>query len=262
MSLNSQYKIKTYYKKLQAKNPVELLIGILLVVFMISYIFYSFKIFRFDWIALSPDAKLLATKPWTIITYGFFHSRFIALFFNLVLIFYFGNIFIDFLSNKKFWLTFFAGVLFGAIFFVYSFKFFPKMFINKGALLGSSAGIMAIMTYISSKFPHYQIRFRFLGDFKLIYILIFFIAFNLLQIPLGNPGGYFAHLGGLLAGFLFFVVDKFLEKKQKISTKINVNDESIGKNYKMNIILDKINRSGYESLTDEEKEFLFRQGKK
>ncbi len=254
--------MKEKIRYIKTKNPVELLISISVIIFLVSYLLFSFGLFRFSWIALPLDFDNFTAKPWTIITYAFFHSRFIALVFNMILLFYFGSILLDYTSKKVFLILFFTGVILGGVFFMYSYKFFPKMFVNRGALLGASAGIMAVLTYISIKMPHFQMRIRFLGNIKLMYILIFFIIFNLLQIPLGNPGGYFAPLGGLLTGFIFFIVEKYtFKRKEKTSFSVNINDENTGKNYKINLILEKINRSGYESLSDEEKEFLFRQGR-
>jgi len=114
------------------------------------------------------------------------------------------------------------------------------------------------MTYISLKQPKYSLHIRFLGPVKLVHLLIFFILFNLLQIPLGNPGGYFAHLGGFIAGLVIFAKDKLQPDPIQSSPSENI---EFGKNYRLNKILEKINRSGYESLTDDEKEFLFREGK-
>ncbi len=240
------------------KNPVELLIGIYIIFYFFSFIFYGFRIFHFKWIALPYQWNDFLSQPWSLLSYSFFHGSFLSLIFNSILLFYFGNIFLLFFDEKKFWKIYFSGIIFGAIFFLASYQFFPDFYIQKGALLGASAGIMAILTYIAVKLPSYTLQIRFLGYFKLIHILIFLLVLNLLQIPLGNPGGYFAHLVGLLAGLLWIVADKLLRENKKTSSFLR---EETGKNYKVNKILEKINSSGYESLTEEEKDYLFKQGK-
>ncbi len=251
--------IKELKKQIINKNPVELLIGSFIFFYFFSFLFFSLGWFQFQWVALPYSWDDFIAKPWTILTYSFFHARFIALLFNSVLLFYFGSIFLSFFDEKKFLKIYFSGVIAGGLAFLLSYKLFPGFYVQKGPLLGASAGIMAVMTYIAIKYPSYPLKIRFIGNFKILHILIFFLAFNLLQIPLGNPGGYFAHLGGLGAGLIWFYVEKIFNRKRK--RKATVFEENTGNNYKLNRILEKINSSGYDSLTDEEKEFLFRQGK-
>jgi len=245
-----------FIKLIKQQDSLNLLIVSNLVLYLFSQILIAIKWFSLSWIALPYDWHYLLSKWWTPVTYGFFHQDFIALFFNMLLLFYFGRILLDFETPKKLLIIYFFGVLSGGGFFVISYRLFPDFYIIKAPLLGASAGIMAVVTYTALKLPHYLIKIRFLGFFKLMYILIFLVLFNLLQIPLGNPGGYFAHLGGLSAGFLFFLWD-LRQKEKNISTSIlSISKPKKEKN--IDVILDKINRSGYESLTQAEKEELFR----
>jgi len=251
--------IKTY---LQKADYLEWLIGLNIVFFLLAQIFKAFGWFSYMNVALSYDPKNPVNQIWHLLSYGFFHYGFIALFFNMVLLFYFGSILLDFSSEKKLLILYIAGIISGGLFYELSYMFFPDMYIVKSPLIGASAGVMAVMTYTALLMPHYQIKIRFLGYFKLSHILIFFIIFNLLQIPLGNPGGYFAHLGGLVAGFLIFMWDKYFEKKENNSSLYDIQQPQKRRKNRIDDILDKINRSGYESLSKEEKEELFRQSKK
>jgi len=257
MSFDLQH-IKSHFKK---ADYLEILIGINITLFLFAQIFKAFGWFSYRSIALTYEEHNITSQLVHFLTYGFFQYGFIALFFNMVLLFYFGSILLDFSSDKKLLILYLTGVIVGGIFFWMSHIFFPDMYVVKSPLLGASAGIMAIMTYTALLLPHYQIKIRFLGFFKLIHILIFFIIFNLLQIPLGNPGGYFAHLGGLTAGFLIFMWDKYREKQTKYPPAFNANRPVKRRKERIDEILDKINRSGYESLSKEEKEELFRQSK-
>jgi len=248
-------------KLIKQQDSLNLLIVANLVLYLFSQILMALKWFSLRWVALPYDLNLLASKWWTVITYGFFHQGFIALFFNMILLYYFGRILLDFERPKKFLWIYFSGILLGALFFVTSYYLFPNFYVIKAPLLGASAGVMAVITYISLKLPHYQIKIRFLGFFKLMHLLIFLVLFNLLQIPLGNPGGYFAHLGGLSAGFIFFLIN--LKQKEKAVTKPSIFSITKPKKERnIDAILDKISQSGYESLTEEEKEELFKQSKK
>ncbi len=248
-------------KFINRQDQLNLLIITNLAFYLLSQIFIALTWFSLRWVALPYNLDDLLSKWWTVITYGFFHQGFIALFFNMVLLFYFGRILLDFDTPKKFLGIYFSGILLGAVFFVFSYRLFPGFYVIKAPLLGASAGVMAVITYISLKLPHYQIKIRFLGFFKLIHLLIFLVLFNLLQIPLGNPGGYFAHLGGLSAGFVFFLFS-LRQKKNMVSKPSVFSISKPKKERNIDAILDKISRSGYESLTDEEKEELFKQSKK
>ncbi len=257
MQLNLPH-IKSYLKN---ADYLDWLIGLNIIFFLLAQLFKAFGWFSFKYVALAYDSQNFNREFWHLLTYGFFHYGFIALFFNMLLLFYFGSILLDFTSNKKLLLLYITGVISGGLFFWLSYIFFQDMYVIKSPLLGASAGIMAVMTYIALLLPHYQIKIRFLGYFKLSYVLIFFILFNLLQIPLGNPGGYFAHLGGLAAGFIIYIWDKYFEKKNTTSI-YQINRPVKKEKERLDEILDKINKSGYESLSKEEKEELFRQSKK
>jgi len=249
-------------KRIKKADALEISILLLILLFLFSSILVSFRLFSLKWVALSFNSSIAFQHFWTLFSYGFFHQSLIDLFLNIVLLYYFGRIFLDFASPKKFYQLFILGILGGGLLFIGSYQWFPEMYISKNYLIGASAGIMAIMTYISMLMPHYQIKIRFLGDFKLIHLLLFFIVFNLLQIPLGNPGGYFAHLGGLAVGFIFYIVDnKLLPKKDFKNTQI-FDKKPTRRKQRIDLLLDKINRSGYESLTESEKTFLFKQSNK
>jgi len=256
---------KEIIQKIKQAGSLDIIIGLNVLLFLFSKIFMSFGWFSLKHVVLRTGFSHLFSSFWTILTYGFFHQDFVALFFNMILLFYFGRILLDYKPDKKLWTLYILGVVAGGLFFLWSYEWFPQMYLSKTSLLGASAGVMAVMTYTSLWLPHYQIKIRFLGFFKLIHILIFFLIFNLLQIPLGNPGGYFAHLGGLLAGLILFLIDKNLAQKSVVKTDVftpKVDYKSMRKKERINTILDKISRSGYESLTQAEKDELFRQSKK
>ncbi len=254
-------RLKEIEQYLKHQDYLNLIIISNLVLFLLAQILIAFNAFSLRFVALPYDFDKLGTHWWTVLTYGFFHQGLLALFFNMLLLFYFGSILLDFKSEKVLVQVYGAGLLFGALFFELSYRFFSDFYVFKGSLLGASAGVMAVMTYISLLMPQYQIKIRFLGFFKLIHILILVILFNLLQIPLGNPGGYFAHLGGLTAGFIFFLLAQQQKIRQQNALKSKIQQPAKVKN-KIDPILDKISRSGYDSLTQAEKDELFKQSQK
>jgi len=246
----NQKKIQYY---IQQQDILNWIILIHIFFYLVAQILKAFHVFSLRLVALPPQIQDI-TQIWRLFSYGIFHQGFIALFFNMLLLFYFGSILLDYRSEKRLLWLYITGILSGGIFFLISYRLFPGFYVEKNPLLGASAGVMAVITYIALLLPAYQIKIRFLGHFKLLHLLLYLILFNLLQIPLGNPGGYFAHLGGLTAGFIFYVFDRYLIIEQK--------DKKSAQKSDVDTILDKISRSGYESLTKDEKETLFRQSKK
>ena len=267
-------------------NVLEKLIFLNIVCFVFPYILNTF-FFLFDysnisiisWFELSSDLKNLIFKPWSIISYSFFHSGFFHLFWNMILLLYSGQIFLNLFPNKMFLSTFFIGVIFGGIIFIFCYNVFPIFFNSYSSMIGSSAGVMAVLIFICVYSPNYEIRILFF-NIKLLYIGLFFVLSDIIQIPYGNAGGHFAHLGGSLVGFIYArqiksgkdifdsfssIIISFFDKKKKNENKIFGNDSKNIfhkdiKQKKIDEILDKINSSGYDSLSKEEKDFLFKNG--
>ena len=280
--------LKLTFQKLKEKfinlNILEKIIFLNLACFIFPYILNTF-FFLFDysnfsiisWFELSSDLKNIIFKPWSIISYSFFHSGFFHLFWNMIILLYSGQIFLNLFPNKMFLSTYFVGVIFGGIIFIFCYNVFPVFFNSYSTMIGSSAGVMAILIFICVYSPNYEIRILFF-NIKLLYIGLFFVFFDIIQIPYGNAGGHFAHLGGSLVGFIYarqikngkdildsfsFLIISIFYKNKKKENKIIKNDyrnilhKDINQK-KIDQILDKINSSGYDSLSKEEKDFLFK----
>lgn len=270
-------------------NVVFRIIYFTLAIFLISLVFNTFSFFLnnpsnflFNWFSLSPDFGNLLYKPWTIITYGFLHDGFIHILFNLVMLYYFGILFLDYFTEKQFLYYYFAGIVFGGFIFQLSYNYLPVLKSTNSLLVGASAGVMSILAGLATLIPNYSLRFQFIGFVKLKYILFFVLLLDLFQMPMGNAGGHLAHLGGAIIGFLMtltfvkngITVPKNSFKRPKARSKNlrtvhkkenpsrfvaqNKNEEQ----KKIDVILDKISKSGYEALSHEEKQFLFDTGKK
>lgn len=280
--------IKQIKQKLRSATIVEKIIYINIAVFAISYItkaFFSLMQWGedpfFNWFALPANYNNFFLKPWAIITYGFLHGGFWHILFNLIILFYFGNLFLDFFSKRDFLIYYFLGIIFGGAIYMLSYNYFPALKTNTAYLVGASAGVTAILVGIATKIPNYAMNFRFIGSIKLWYIAVGFILLDIIQIPVSNTGGHLAHLGGALIGFLLsnqtnkgknisnLFSSLFKTKKQnplktvyKKSQPQNPVKNSNARQRKIDEILDKISKSGYETLTKEEKDFLFSVGKK
>jgi len=269
-------------------NIVEKIIFINIAVFIFTYLLNTLSFllemdgnFIINWFALRPHFDTLLFKPWTIFSYGFLHSGFFHILFNLLFLYYFGNLFLNFFSRKQFLAYYFLGIISGGLIYILSYNYLPALKTQETLLVGASAGVTAILIGIASHIPNYSLRFQFIGNIKLLYIAIAFVALDIIQIPNGNAGGHLAHLGGALVGFLLtryfqqgtgfiqWLENLFLRKEQKPLKTVYKSKKSTGTNernpknqqIKIDRILDKISKSGYETLTKEEKDFLFKVGK-
>ena len=257
-------------QKLIVINIIFFIIPLILNTFL--WLFELKDISILDYFVVEADLMSLIFKPWSLITYGFLHGSFSHLFWNMIMLFYFGNILVNYFGDKRLLNVFFNGILFGGIIYIISYNLFPVFTGVSSKMIGSSAGVMAILFYITSYNPNHTIRFFFV-NIKLLYIAIFLLLMDIIQIPVDNSGGHIAHLGGALIGFLMFRSFKgidFVDIYTNLSTrknnkKIKRNKTFSGSNFdqkKIDSILDKISESGYESLTKEEKNYLFKASNK
>jgi len=272
--------------RFQKGNIAEKIIFINIAFFLLTFLFNTFSFlmeangnFIINWFALSPDFSSLIFKPWSLISYGFIHSGFFHIAFNLIFLYYIGRIFLDFFTEKQFLTYYLFGIIFGGFIFMLSYNYLPALKTQQAYLVGASAGVTAILVGIAARIPQYALRFQFIGNIKLKHIAIVFVVLDVIQIPNGNAGGHLAHLGGALIGFLLtnnynqgsditkWFENLFKTKKQKpfktvYKNKARSKDKNpVAHQKKIDAILDKISKSGYETLSKEEKDFLFKAGK-
>jgi len=243
--------------------------------------------------ALPSGLHKLALMPWTVVTYMFLHEGFLHWFFNMIVLYFGGIIFTEYLSQRKLLMTYLFGGLAGAAFFVVAFNIFPVFASvrQNSVALGASASILAIIIAIATYVPDYTVHLFLLGKIKLKWIAVAFVLLDILSIPANNPGGHIAHLGGALYGFIWAMSLKrghdFLHvfdgiKLSEINPKRRrykgfdttrpasgrpmtdeeYNRKKAASQAEIDKILDKISKSGYSSLTKAEKELLFKSSNK
>lgn len=288
--LRQQYRIGDITTKLIFWNV--LLFAIPSIVFGLLKLF-TIPIDYHLYVGLSDSFSTLLTKPWTIISYNFFHSGIVHLIFNMLMLRFAGQIFSTYFTQKQLFSVYVLGGVFGGIVYIVSYLFLPMLANQSALLVGASASIMAIVFATTTYQPNMNLRLALFGNVQLWHIALVFLVLDLIQLPLENTGGHLAHLGGAFYGFIYIkalsrgidlgkglnaILDRlatlFSPRKATPFKKVHKNTQGksnvksgsriITKDktqQQIDEILDKISQSGYDSLTKEEKEFLFKAGK-
>jgi membrane associated rhomboid family serine protease len=245
-----------------------------------------------DYFALPAKPESLLIRPWTLVTYMFLHIDFFHILFNMLWLYWFGKIFLEFLKSRQLLLIYLLGGLSGGLLYVLFYNIFPvfEKSLNLSFALGASASVMAIVTAISFYVPGYSIHLLFFGRIRIFFIALFLFVLDFFMIRSENAGGHIAHIGGALLGLSYILASrkgmnfsgvfgtswlkKFFRRLRRGKLKaeytntsttfgrpITDDDYNLRKAQRQKIIdeiLDKISKSGYESLTSEEKEILFK----
>ena len=255
--------------------------------FLVSLVFfYQFKsgVFNFpNWIALSSEPSVFITKPWTLLTYAFFHDGFGHLFFNMLVLNFASTLFLTFFTPKQYLGLYVLSALFAGIAFILGYY---VLHLSSG-IVGASAAIMAILVATTTYRPLMEVRLLIIGNVKLWHITAVILILDLMQFRLGNTGGHISHISGAVFGFIFIkllqngidltkIVSRFLDFFANLFKKSpSTPFKKVHKNYNRPVerstsrivtkdktqqqideILDKISQSGYDCLTKEEKELL------
>ena len=247
------------YKKIILINVIIFCLPLVIntVLFLFNFKTHSF----FSFFELNPQLDYFFKNIWTIITYAFIHLDFFHIFWNMLILYFASEYFLNFFDEKKYIKTYFYGILFGGIFFVLSYTRFPVFQDNFTSLIGSSAAVYSVLIFICTYFPNNKVNL-ILFKTELKYIGIVYVLLSLIQIPIENPGGNIAHIGGAFFGYYYAINlynNSFSINFRNIFNKAKDYNLSQSENQKMiDAILDKISESGYESLTKKEKELLFK----
>lgn len=289
--IKQSFKNGSYLTRLIYINiAIWLVIRLIYVIFVLS----GTSGFQFvEWLSLPSSPKLIITRPWTLVTYMFLHFDFLHILFNMLWLFWFGRIFLEYHNQRKLLSTYLLGGLAGGLIYIIAYNLFPAFqdTVANAQLMGASASVIAIMIAIAVFVPNHVVHLVFIGPVKIKWIVLVSIFSYIIGLGGDNAGGEFAHLGGAFWGWLYmsqllkgrdlggwfeqlldtiFTITKRRSRMKVKYGKINTSETSdynYNKNKKkqqedINKILDKIGKSGYDSLTKEEKEMLFKMGKK
>jgi len=280
INLNILNDIKYAFNK---ANITEKIIYINVFLFLITVLLNKYVI---EWFALPSNLDSFLYKPWTLISYAFIHQNLFHILSNLLVLYYIGNLFLNFHTQKQFLNFYFLGGIFGGIVFLSYYYFIDKTVALP--LAGASAAVTTIFIAIATKIPRYAIQLRFIGSVELWVLAAIWVVLSILQLANPDKGSAIAHLSGAIFGYMYatqlnkgndigkwfeamvnYFSNLFKPKKKspfkavyKTKKRTSTKDVSKTRQRKIDDILDKISKSGYESLSKEEKDFLFRAGKK
>ena len=238
---------------------------------------------------LPAENSRLISQPWTFITYMFLHSGFMHLLFNMLWLHFGGKIFLQYLNPKQLLSTYILGGISGGLLFIIAYNYIPSLqgYLYGAQALGASASVLAIIVAIATYTPNYSVQLPFIGFVKLKHIAIFTVALDIISIPKGNTGGHIAHIGGAIFGYIYIkqlqkgndfstgfsnfferLVNTFKNKSKlktvhkRDKTDYEFNSGKSTQQKEIDKVLEKISKSGYESLSKEEKATLFSASKK
>ena len=283
--------LKTFRKGSNLTKLIYINAGVFLLItvaaiigFLLSSQVLPAKVLAF--LSVPADLKDLVFRPWTLLTYMFTHKDLLHILFNMLWLYWFGKIFLEYLDQRKLVAVYLLGGLSGAILYIISFNIFPAFsgIVSESVAIGASASVMAIVIAISAYVPDYSINLLLFGRIRIKYMaLAIFILTSFVDFSV-NSGGKLAHMGGAIFGYLFTInlrkgrdiargfnriIDFFAilfkpGKKMRVTHKRAASEYDYNKvraerQTRINAILDKISKGGYESLTREEKDILFRE---
>jgi len=291
MSLIEDAKFK--YARL---NIFEKIIAVNTLIFIAAWLFKKVAFSKtnsiLNWFELPRNFSEAIFQPWSVMSYGFLHYDFWHLFFNMLVLYFIARIFLNLLSTKMALNVYFLGIIFGAAFFLLGNALFPNsIFKSVGALIGASAGVRAVLIFLCAYLPQTEVRI-FTFNVKLWYLGVAFVVIDVIGLFGNNAGGNMAHLGGAFLGYLYATqlqkgtdigkgFGKFMDnivalfkpksrsslktvhksKSGKVAGRSKKEFDQYNTQKQVDLILDKISKSGYDSLTKAEKEFLFKAGK-
>lgn len=288
-----------YHWKTQniAMKLIVINVLVFLIVHLSSFLFNQNPAILTRWFILPEGFIEIAKQPWSLITYSFFHFGnpidptdfgFFHLLFNMIWLHFFSKFVLNLFNSKRYLTIYLLGAIAGGLMYALSYNIFPVFEGSRSYLLGASASVTAIMVFIATYTPNTAFRL-FKWTIKLWQIALFIFVYDLFRLPIGgNAGGMLAHFGGAVFGYVYarqllngndigklfegvldWFSDLFKTRKQKPfktvhrtkkSDKTKRPPEVSAHQRQIDSILEKIGKSGYESLTKAEKDFLFKAG--
>ncbi|RAU82240.1 rhomboid family protein [Pontibacter arcticus] len=290
----------------QPNNTLKQLILINVIVFVVLIVLRTILLLTgssdvygmlMRYLSLNSEPLTFITRPWTIITYFFTHEGFLHVIFNMLNLYWFGQLIREYLGDKKLLSLYILGGIAGGALYMLSYNLIPY-FADRAAfsmMIGASASVLAIVVGAATLLPNYTFNLLLIGPVRIKYIALFLVILSISGAVGDNAGGNIAHLGGALIGWLFikqlqrgsdmgrplhavigFFSNIFTRRprmrvthRETVTSRSTKTKNGFTSSYsgkpsqdEIDLILDKISSSGYESLSKEEKQKLFQASQK
>lgn len=285
--------IKSILSNLKYRNSLSQLIIVNVVVFLVIALLRVFVVLfelpapdLHTYIEVSSNVGITATHIWVLFTYMFVHYEVLHILFNMLMLYWFGRIFLTYFTPKNLVALYILGGLAGALFYILTFNTIPYFIrMNPSSMIGASASVMAIIFGAAFYNKDQEVMMLLFGRVKIIYIALFIFVLDFLALGgTSNVGGHIAHIGGALLGYYFAIryrkgkditrgvnllIDKIVNlfkakpnmrvthRKSRSEEDADYNKRKHNESSEIDRILDKIKQSGYKSLNDDEKKRLF-----
>lgn len=225
-----------------------------------------------QWGAFSVDSALFQFRIWEFVTFQFLHGSLGHVLFNCIGLYFFGPWMERWWGSRKFLIFYLLCGAAGAAFFtlLLAMHIVPGDF--HSPIVGASAGIYGIFIGVAIIAPNLRVMLLFPPielSMRQLAITVLVIATGMIVFSIGgNEGGEAGHLGGAILGFFLMKYPQLLgsrsmsfyrpdrhrrstdSKLRPRSTHLHANDDAV------DLILDKISREGFQSLTDDERDVL------
>jgi len=211
--------------------------------------------------ALPGELSEFFGQPWSLVTYAWVHTNLINFLFNLILLYYIGTLFLTYEPPSRMWKLFLAGIIGGGIAFLLSNKWIPFLYKDEpeALLTGISAGYVTWLAWLAARYGDQYVYIRLIGRVRIRHIFYFFLALDFLLLFTYNSGGHIAHLAAALIGWSWA---KYIDRPRRTAPSRIYDNYKPAREKEIDRILDKINRSGFDSLTEREKEILYRESER
>ncbi|MFT2008458.1 rhomboid family intramembrane serine protease [Pontibacter sp. 13R65] len=284
----------------QPNNTLKQLILINIIVFVVLIVLRTILVLvsnagiysmLMSFIALHSSLVTFLTRPWTLITYFFTHEGFLHIIFNMLNLYWFGQLIREYLGDKKLLSLYVYGGIAGGLLYMLSYNLIPFFAARAfdSVMIGASASVLAIVVGAATLLPNFTFNLILIGPVRIKYIALFLVILSISGAVGDNAGGNIAHLGGAVLGWVFVKqlqsgrdlgrpLHAFLDFITRIFTRrphltvthrrskvavangakgMKTNASGKPSQTEIDLILDKISSSGYESLSKEEKQKLF-----
>jgi len=290
--LKSMYRRNMFMKLIFINVAIYLVLQMLIVFSELSETNVAFWKYITYTVGLPTQMGDFIRQPWSLFTSMFTHYTFFHILMNMIMLFFVGRLFEQIYTGKRLLYTYLLGGIFGGVVELLAHQIFPSLLGQNVLVVGASGSVMALFILLAFSQPNIKVALPFFPPFRIIWLAIAYIGLDLLQLSSQDGTAHFAHLGGAIIGLIgaqhpnsssniivatqngmesFFNLFR-RKKRPKLTVKHGrdvrtMSDEEYNANAKlrqdqMNQILDKISKSGYESLSKKEKDFLFNQSKK